>query len=301
MESYFNAKSKLFDLLDKSSKKSRVGIVNADDEYCLRILDRKLDGKYSYPIYSFALNSSNNKADYMPKENSIENKITGLSYIMQLPQSLQSQQSPKKEVNISLAIAGSFHVYNSLAAFAVADCLGIKSADICKGFSALKSVPGRFDVINSKLGFSVIVDYAHTGDALLKLLVSVNDIHHSRIITVFGCGGDRDKTKRPVMGRIASENSDFVIVTSDNPRTEDPLSIINDILVGVDSLKCKIIPDRREAISAAIETAQSDDIIVIAGKGHENYQILGKTKIKFDDHEIAHECIDSIDNKKFCN
>ena len=288
MEDYFNAKSKLFDLLDKSPKTTRVGIVNADDDYCMRILGNH----YSYPLYSFVLDATDNVADYSPKARSIENKITGLSYII---------DSPKDEVKISLSIAGSFHVANSIVAFAVADCLGIKSSDICDGLSALKSIPGRFDIINSKLGFSVIVDYAHTPDALLKLLIAVNDIHrshNSRIITVFGCGGDRDKTKRPVMGGVASENSDFVIVTSDNPRTEEPNSIINDILNGVDSSKSKIIPDRKEAICQAIKMAQPDDIIVIAGKGHEDYQILGKTKIKFDDHIIAREFIEEREVKE---
>lgn len=288
MEAYFDAKSKLFDLLENSSKQTRIGIVNADDEYCLRILDRK----YSYPVFSFG---TKNNANYMVRAGSIQNKITGLSYIM---------LSPQEGVEISLPIVGSFHVSNSLASFAVTHCLGIGVADIAKGLAALKSVPGRFNVVNSKLGFGIVIDYAHTPDALLNLLVSVSEIPHSRIITVFGCGGDKDKTKRPKMGRIAFDHSDLIIITSDNPRTEDPVSIIKDILSGITcddgtpiegdkvDVNRLVIPDRREAIGKAIGLAQADDIVVIAGKGHEDYQILGKTKIKFDDHDVVREFIE---------
>jgi len=155
------------------------------------------------------------------------------------------------------------------------------------GLGALASVPGRFDVITSDKGFAVIVDYAHTVDALEKLLRSVRELSPKRLITVFGCGGDRDKTKRPLMGKAAEDLSDIVIVTSDNPRTEDPDRIIRDILAGMKGKNHQVIPDREEAIAAAIQKASEGDIVVIAGKGHEDYQIVGTKKIHFDDREVA--------------
>jgi UDP-N-acetylmuramoyl-L-alanyl-D-glutamate--2,6-diaminopimelate ligase len=142
-------------------------------------------------------------------------------------------------------------------------------------------------VVESKLGFYAVVDYAHTGDALLKLLQSVNEMPHNKVIAVFGCGGDRDKTKRPVMGKIAFDNSDIAIVTSDNPRTEDPEMIIKDITAGMGNGDYIVEPDREMAIALAVQKASEGDIVVLAGKGHEDYQIIGKTKRHFDDCEMA--------------
>ncbi len=272
MESYFNAKLKLFDHLDKSSKPRKAAVVNVDDEYGKRIYaDRD---KYQYPVYSFGVE---NPADYMPEKSSILNRITGLAYML---------KSPEK-AGISLKIAGRFHVYNSLAALSALHSLGVGFSSISEGLASLEAVPGRFDVRTSKSGFSVVVDYAHTGDALEKLLQSVRELDHNRLITVFGCGGDRDKTKRPVMGRIASEYSDIAIVTSDNPRTEDPALIIKDIIPGIKNENYEVIEDRTDAIKYAVNLAVEGDIIVIAGKGHETYQIIGKTKTHYDDHEVA--------------
>ncbi|MGL4368233.1 MAG: glutamate ligase domain-containing protein, partial [Spirochaetota bacterium] len=167
--------------------------------------------------------------------------------------------------------------------------VGIDSDLIVRGLAECTGAPGRFDTVPSRLGFAVVVDYAHTNDAIEKLLSSARGLKPSRIITVFGCGGDRDRTKRPLMGQAACALSDAVIVTSDNPRSENPDAIINDILAGIGGYKGKysVEADREKAIAMAIDTACEGDIVVLAGKGHENYQIVGKTKHHFDDREIA--------------
>lgn len=271
-EDYFESKKKLFALLERSGKKKRCAAVNIDDEYGRAIYSERKN--YSYPVSGFGLST---EADFRPSMSSIRNRINGLSYHL---------ESPVQE-EISLKLAGRFHVYNSLGAVAAAVCCGFSYDNIRYGLASLETVPGRFDVLYSPANFAVVVDYAHTGDALLKLLQSVNEIDHSRVITLFGCGGDRDRTKRPIMGSIAAENSDHVIVTSDNPRTEDPEAIIKEILAGIKGGSFEVISDRESAIAKAISMAAENDIVVIAGKGHEDYQIVGKEKHHFDDREIA--------------
>jgi UDP-N-acetylmuramoyl-L-alanyl-D-glutamate--2,6-diaminopimelate ligase len=272
-EHYFEAKKRLFLLLEKSFKKGRCGIVNVDDEYGRELF--LLRNQYSYPVMSFGIER---EADYMPERASIVNAITGIRYAM---------ERPDAGVTVSLNLLGMFQLYNSLAALAVAHQMGVPYETITQGLADLATVPGRFDVLATNRGFVVIVDYAHTVDALLKLLRSVGELEHRRVITVFGCGGDRDRTKRPLMGKVAEENSDLVIVTSDNPRTEDPEVIIRDITAGLARANHEVIPDREEAIARAVGEAREGDIVVIAGKGHEDYQILGTEKIHFDDKEVA--------------
>jgi UDP-N-acetylmuramoyl-L-alanyl-D-glutamate--2,6-diaminopimelate ligase len=272
-ESYFNAKKRIFQLLEKSFKKGRCGIVNVDDSYGRELY--LIRNHYSYPVISFGIDV---EADYMPDRDSISNTIRGLSF---------SLARPDAGIDVKLNLMGTFQLYNSLAAMAVSHQLGVPYDEITVGLAGLETVPGRFDVLKTDRGFVVIVDYAHTVDALLKLLRSVNELEHNRVITVFGCGGDRDRTKRPLMGKVAEENSDLVIVTSDNPRTEDPARIISEIVSGLNGGNHEVIPDREEAIGRAIGAAAEGDIVVIAGKGHENYQILGTEKIHFDDKEVA--------------
>ena len=274
---YFDAKKRIFDILESSCKKGRCGLVNSDDEYGRSI--HLLRNRYSYPLKTFAVDS---EADYMPLTGSVKNTIEGLSYEL---------GRPDTGISVNLSLMGRFQLYNSLAALAVSRQLGVPYEDITEGLAELDSVPGRFDPLRTDRGFAVIVDYAHTVDALLKLLMSVNELDHRRVITVFGCGGDRDRTKRPLMGSVAEENSDAVIVTSDNPRTENPESIIRDIVAGLTKGNHEIIPDRAEAIARAIGMARDGDIVVIAGKGHENYQIIGTEKIHFDDKEVAARCL----------
>jgi len=273
LDAYFDAKRKLFDLLEKSPKKNRTAVVNIDDEAGRRIYGRK--EKFSFTMRSFGTSGD---ADFRAINNSIDNRITGVRYRLSCDNS---------SYNVSLKLAGRFQVYNSLAAFGSAYFSGINREAIIRGLSRLSSVPGRLQVVESKLGFYAVVDYAHTGDALLKLLQSVNEMPHNKVIAVFGCGGDRDKTKRPVMGRIAFDNSDIAIVTSDNPRTEDPEMIIKDITAGMGNGGYTVEPDREKAIALAVQKASEGDIVVLAGKGHEDYQIIGKKKRHFDDSEMV--------------
>ncbi|MGL4652550.1 UDP-N-acetylmuramoyl-L-alanyl-D-glutamate--2,6-diaminopimelate ligase [Cetobacterium sp.] len=196
-------------------------------------------------------------------------------------------------------LLGKFNMYNILGAIGVGKLLGVDSSLIKERVGKIKGAPGRFEAVSIGQDFRVIVDYAHTGDALENILQGVKDLGETgKIITVFGCGGDRDKTKRPVMAEVAEKYSQLVIVTSDNPRTEKAEDIIEDILKGFKNKNYIVEIDRKEAIKKAVLKAEKDDIILIAGKGHETYQILGNTKIHFDDREIAIEAIKELKEVK---
>jgi UDP-N-acetylmuramyl-tripeptide synthetase len=191
-------------------------------------------------------------------------------------------------------MAGRFNVYNTLASIGAAQAEGVPMDVILEGLADFTAVPGRFELIDEGQSFSVVVDYAHTPDGLENILKTAREITKGRVIAVFGCGGDRDKMKRPIMGRIAASYGDLVIVTSDNPRTEDPDVIVKEVAAGViekakekPELEYRIIADRRSAIRSAIGEARPGDIVLIAGKGHENYQILKDRTIHFDDREEA--------------
>jgi UDP-N-acetylmuramoyl-L-alanyl-D-glutamate--2,6-diaminopimelate ligase len=192
-------------------------------------------------------------------------------------------------------LGGNFNVENTLSACAGLLALGYSLDEAVKGLSAATPVPGRFEAIPNDLGIGVLVDYAHTPDALVKLLDAAKALKHRRLIVVFGCGGDRDRTKRPLMARAASERADITVVTSDNPRTEDPAAIIEEVksglLYGCNSVS---IPDRRDAIQAAVNMAHAGDVVVIAGKGHEDYQIIGRTKYPMDDRKMAREAMEAL-------
>jgi len=176
--------------------------------------------------------------------------------------------------------------------------LGFDFDSVCKSLSVAEGVKGRAEVVPTNRDFTVIIDYAHTPDGLENILNAVNEIKTGRLVTLFGCGGDRDRTKRSIMGSIASKLSDFVIVTSDNPRTEEPSAIIEDIMEGVKggSTPYVVIENRAEAIHYAINNAQKDDVIVLAGKGHETYQIIGTTKNHFDEREVVAEALKELKN-----
>jgi UDP-N-acetylmuramoyl-L-alanyl-D-glutamate--2,6-diaminopimelate ligase len=193
-------------------------------------------------------------------------------------------------------LVGRPHVYNMLAATATALELGYDLDAIVTGLSKCVGAPGRFERVRHDGDFAVVVDYAHTDDALLNTLQTARDLTSGRIITVFGCGGDRDKTKRVPMGRVAGENSDVVFITSDNPRTEDPVKIISEIEAGVKESGTVYfaVSDRREAINRAIAIAKPADVVIIAGKGHETYQIIGNDKFHFDDREVAADMISKL-------
>jgi UDP-N-acetylmuramoyl-L-alanyl-D-glutamate--2,6-diaminopimelate ligase len=197
---------------------------------------------------------------------------------------------------IESALAGRINVLNILAASGVALSYGIDLTTIARGVAALKAVPGRFERIDSGQPFLVAVDYAHTDDALRNVIQVAREMTKGRVITLFGCGGDRDRAKRPLMGMAAGELSDFVVLTSDNPRSEDPLDIINDALVGLGRFDTPHIaePDRAKAIRRAIEEAREGDVVLIAGKGHEPYQVLKDRTIHFDDREVAREILGDL-------
>src|SRR6185369_2755351 len=172
--------------------------------------------------------------------------------------------------------------------------LGIPADAITRGIESLHHVPGRFESVNAGQAFRVIVDYAHTDDALEKVLKSAREITAGRVIVVFGCGGERDRTKRPLMGAIAARESDYAVVTSDNPRGEDPLAIIKEIEEGMKGSSYRVQPDRREAIRLALAEAREGDTVLIAGKGHETYQTIGTTVHPFDDRAVAKELLHEL-------
>ena len=265
MNNYFMAKAKLFENLATGD----FAVINIDDEYGEKLKNMVSP---SVSIYTYAINNS---ADIMAKDVKFSSK--GVSFTC---------MTPKDKIKVNLKMNGIFSVYNSLAAIAGAYAMGLDIKKAIKSIEPLKGVAGRFEIVHQEP--MVIVDYAHTPDGLKNILVSANGIKapKGKLICVFGCGGDRDVTKRPQMGAIAEELSDKVILTSDNPRSEDPQQILSDILSGFKSTDNVIVEaDREAAIKAAKKLAHKDDIVVIAGKGHEDYQILKNKTIHFDDRE----------------
>jgi UDP-N-acetylmuramoyl-L-alanyl-D-glutamate--2,6-diaminopimelate ligase len=203
--------------------------------------------------------------------------------------------SPWGSESVKVNIPGKFSIYNALAAIGTCCLMGIDFDTIKSGLENV-SVPGRAEIIQTDRSFTVMTDYAHTPDSLENILTTVKQFAKGRLVSLFGCGGDRDKTKRPIMGEISGKIADFTIITSDNPRTEDPDGIIKDIQEGMKRTDGSYITihDRREAIKYAIKTAQPDDIIVLAGKGHETYQIFKDKTIHFDEREVVKEILEEI-------
>ena len=279
MENYFDAKKKLFD--GRLGEKPGSSVINIDDEWGLKLANElRANGQR---VVSF---SQNGDADLTAKNIEVS-LIRGTSFLLKMRDA---------EINITSPLVGRPHVYNMLAATATALELGYDLTAVVIGLSTCVGAPGRFERVPHDGDFAVVVDYAHTDDALLNTLKTARDLTDGRIITVFGCGGDRDKSKRKPMGQIASEYSDIAVVTSDNPRSEDPLKIISEIEVGVKEKGAvyEVIPDRREAIYRAIALAKANDVVIIAGKGHENYQIVGSEKYHFDDREVAIEALNRL-------
>jgi UDP-N-acetylmuramoyl-L-alanyl-D-glutamate--2,6-diaminopimelate ligase len=203
-------------------------------------------------------------------------------------------KTPAGKLSIRTSLLGSPNLYNIGAAIGIALGLNVPADAIQRGIEELPNVPGRFEAVNSGQSFRVIVDYAHTDDALGKVLITAREITTGRLIVVFGCGGDRDRTKRPVMGQIAASRSDYTIVTSDNPRSEDPMEIIKEVEAGMKGAHYAVQPDRRRAIRAAFNEAKPGDTVVIAGKGHETYQTIGGTSYPFDDRAVARELLNEL-------
>jgi UDP-N-acetylmuramoyl-L-alanyl-D-glutamate--2,6-diaminopimelate ligase len=267
MEEYFKAKSMLFTGL----KSSATAIINSDDYYGKKLLSLTRANVRTFGIHS--------RSDFTGEIRSLS--ITGTEFTV-------------NGSEFKIWLAGEHNVCNFLAAYAAGKVYDISDDTISAAISKVKSIPGRFERIDEGNEYHVFVDYAHTPDALDHLLDAANSLKRGRIITVFGCGGDRDRGKRPLMGHVVESKSDFAIVTSDNPRTEDPYAIIEDIRKGIKGTNHVIIPDRREAIFRAIELAQKEDIVLIAGKGHEDYQILRDRTIHFDDRKVAREAMAAL-------
>jgi len=275
-ETYFKAKLKLFKLLADSPKKNRSAVVNADEEKTGEILSFLSKGvtPVTYGI--------DKPADF--RADKIE--------ILQ-DRSVFELNTLETRRKVTLRLLGRHNIYNALAAIAAAVAADVPLETAVKGAENLKNVPGRLERVALGQPFSVFVDYAHTDAALENVLSNLAKLPHGRIITVFGCGGDRDRTKRAPMGKAAASMSDFAIVTSDNPRSEDPARIFSDIEAGLKGgfSNYSLIPDRKTAITKAVELARPGDIVLIAGKGHEDYQILNDRTIHFDDRETAAEAI----------
>ncbi len=271
MENYAHAKAKLF-------KMCKHGIVNIDDKWSDTIINAA-----DCPVTTFGID---NPADI---------RAVNVEHFMD--KSTFDVDIEGKTYHFTLHIPGRFSVYNALGVIAASLALGIAPDNILEGINQIKGVPGRIQNVPNDKGFNVIVDYAHSPDGVENILKAVREFTKGRIITVFGCGGDRDRTKRPIMGRLAAELGDISILTSDNPRSEEPMDILKEIEVGVKPVtdSYEMIVDRREAIYRAVALAQPGDSVVIAGKGHEDYEIFKDKTIHFDDVEVAGEALEALD------
>jgi UDP-N-acetylmuramoyl-L-alanyl-D-glutamate--2,6-diaminopimelate ligase len=300
-ENYLAAKSKLFENLSPVS----TAILNKQSPFAKQIAQSTKAKVLFFAVDDEAdlSGEAQAKTDLSARIESID--ISGTTFTLRYR---------NENLQIKTPLLGRFNVANHLAATGLCIAAGLNLKTIARGLAALNAIPGRLEKVPSQSGFTVLVDYAHTDDALYNVLSTLKPLCKARLIVVFGCGGDRDKTKRPRMAKVVEQFADLAIVTSDNPRTENPDEIINQIVAGFNDVswhglparentakmavppsKIKIETDRRKAIAIAIESAKKDDVVLIAGKGHENYQIIGKQKFPFSDKQIA---LDLLKNKK---
>jgi UDP-N-acetylmuramoyl-L-alanyl-D-glutamate--2,6-diaminopimelate ligase len=274
MENYYQAKKILFSMADNA-------IINIDDEYGRRYLD-----EISCPAKTYSCCS---KADFMGED--ILLSASGVKYVF---------SDCEQKHNVSFNMPGLFNVSNSLAVIACCEVLGYSVDAVIKSLSHIGGVRGRAEIVPTGRDFTVICDYAHTPDALANVLSAIRESSTGKVKCLFGCGGNRDAAKRPLMAAAAADNADFLIVTSDNPRNEDPQEIVNDVLKGLEGKTTPYVTivDRREAIHWAVRNAEKDDIIVLAGKGHEDYQILaGGVKIHFDEREVVADALAELEKE----
>jgi len=274
-ESYFAAKRRLFEGV--GAPPPELAVLNLDDPWSERLLELPLKRYVTYGVES----------DAHVKVTNCTQSLTGVRATLTTPQGKLEIESP---------LIGRTNLENILAAVATAEALGIPGEAVRQGVGDLKSVPGRFERVSEGQPFLVVVDYAHTDDALRNALTTARELTRNRLILVFGCGGDRDRAKRPLMGEVAGSLSDLAVLTSDNPRTEDPIRIMNDALVGLQRANKPYLTeaDRRAAIGKALAEAVDGDVVLIAGKGHETYQVLKNEIIPFDDREVARQLLHAM-------
>jgi UDP-N-acetylmuramoyl-L-alanyl-D-glutamate--2,6-diaminopimelate ligase len=287
MEEYFRAKQVLFE--GCGTEPPRIAVLNTDEDYGRQLL--KFCKKKSSTVLTYGMSSGDFHAE------SVEVTPRGTRFQM---------ATPSGKIGIWSNLIGHVNVYNALAASAAGYARNCATAAIAKGIFDLAAVPGRFERVDCGQPFTVVVDYAHTDDALRNLTSMAHDFVSraglkGKVITLFGCGGDRDRAKRPLMGEAAGKGSDFVVLTSDNPRSEDPLAIMNDAVVGLQkaglqnsSSKYSMEPDRRKAIGFALQQATPGDIVLLAGKGHEKVQVTKEGPVPFDDVEVARESLQAL-------
>ncbi|MDD5347807.1 MAG: UDP-N-acetylmuramoyl-L-alanyl-D-glutamate--2,6-diaminopimelate ligase [Candidatus Omnitrophica bacterium] len=270
MEGYFRAKAKLFAGLPADS----VALINTDDPF-----GRRLIAMTGARVVTYGLE---NDADVIARD--IRLGVSGTRFLLRASGTAE---------RYAIRLIGRHNLYNVLAAYAWGRAVGFPTAAVRKALEGFAQVPGRLEPVATAKGFSVFVDYAHTEDALTNVLQALRQITRRRIIVVFGCGGDRDKSKRPKMGQAVTRLADFAIITSDNPRSEEPQDIIRDITRGLGGDNFCVIPERLDAIRKSLELAKTGDVVLVAGKGHEDYQIYGDRTVHFDDREAVRECLRS--------
>jgi UDP-N-acetylmuramoyl-L-alanyl-D-glutamate--2,6-diaminopimelate ligase len=278
-EHYFLAKRRLFEGL--GAPPPDWAVINTDDPWGVRLLELPYANRLTYGL--------NGDAQVAPKQ------------VASTPKGTEAVVStPIGKLQIVSPLLGRANLANILAAVATGVAMGIASAKIEEGIAKLQAVPGRFERIDEGQPFLVMVDYAHTDDALKNVLKTARELTHNRLIVLFGCGGERDRTKRPRMGEVAGTLADFVVLTSDNPRSEDPLLIMADALVGLQRTGKPYIAevDRGVAVRKALEEARKGDVVVLAGKGHETYQVLKEGKVDFDDRDVARKVLAEMDYRK---
>lgn len=277
MENYFEAKAKLFTQLPQQERKKKpVAIINIDDRYGQKLAAR-IAKKVSVVTFGTGL-----QADYRASNYRME--FGGTSYQL---------DARGKSYLVRVPLIGRFNVANSIAALAAANGLGVNLREAIHSLAKSPQVPGRLEMVPAKRQFQVFVDYAHTPDALVNVIKTLRELEPRKLIVVFGCGGNRDREKRPLMGQVVDQNADFAIITSDNPRKEDPDEIIAGVEEGFRGTHFEKISDRAAAIARAIELAQPRDIVLIAGKGHENYQEFADHTVPFEDIQVARRAIEN--------
>jgi len=270
LKDYFESKARLF----KGMGPQTFAVINNDDRFGV-----KLKKKTAAKIITYGLN---HKSDITAKDIKLDCQRTTFELVTR-----------QQEMKLSTSLIGRHNIYNILACAAWAIAEGISLSVIKRTLENFRFVPGRLERVQIDTDFSIFIDYAHTQDALNNILMSLRPLCRKRIILVFGCGGDRDRTKRPKMGKVATQLSDYVIITSDNPRFENPQDIIRDIRRGIKKSNFCIIPERLEAIKKALKMAKRQDIVLVAGKGHEDYQIIKDKAMPFNDKEVIKECLRS--------